>query len=362
MSLNQNRNYGIDLLRMLSMFMVVTLHILGQGGLLAATEVLSPRYEAAWLLELAAYCAVNCFALISGYVGYGTKYRYASLLLLWLRVVYYSIIITVVFSVFLPSATGFSSWIDALFPAVRFQYWYFTAYFCMYFFIPLVNKTVEQLSRKQNTYLVAALLLVFSVLQTVFFANTFGTALGYSGLWLVILYTVGAFIRKYDLTEKLTIRQALLGYAGLVLVTWLSRAALELATNYIWGAPSLGDWLVQYTSPTIVGAAVCLLAVFARIKLSAGTKKLVAFLSPPAFSVYLIHAHPLLWEHVLKDLFTPYADFSAPVIWIVVIATAFFICAVCTILDIPREYLFKALKLPQKLKNLEAKVLKSPWE
>ena len=33
------RNYGIDLLRILSMFMVVVLHILGQGGALAGNAV-----------------------------------------------------------------------------------------------------------------------------------------------------------------------------------------------------------------------------------------------------------------------------------------------------------------------------------
>ena len=32
----QQRNHGIDLLRMVSMFMVVVLHVLGQGGILAA--------------------------------------------------------------------------------------------------------------------------------------------------------------------------------------------------------------------------------------------------------------------------------------------------------------------------------------
>ena len=43
----QQRNHGIDLLRMVSMFMVVVLHVLGQGGILAA---LLPRYGTAVLV------------------------------------------------------------------------------------------------------------------------------------------------------------------------------------------------------------------------------------------------------------------------------------------------------------------------
>lgn len=80
-----SRNYGIDLLRMLSMYMVCTLHTLGQGGILEATSEHSSQYCLAWLLEIAAYCAVDCFALISGYVGATARFRPINLLRLWLQ-------------------------------------------------------------------------------------------------------------------------------------------------------------------------------------------------------------------------------------------------------------------------------------
>ncbi|MDE6723424.1 MAG: hypothetical protein K2J55_04430, partial [Eubacterium sp.] len=62
------RNYGIDLLRIVCMIMVPVLHVLGHGGLLEGAEILSVKYEFVWFLEAAAFCAVNCYALISGYV------------------------------------------------------------------------------------------------------------------------------------------------------------------------------------------------------------------------------------------------------------------------------------------------------
>ena len=65
----EQRNRGIDLLRMAAMWMVVILHILNKGGVLGATAPLSVGCETARLLEIAAYCAVNCYGLISGYVG-----------------------------------------------------------------------------------------------------------------------------------------------------------------------------------------------------------------------------------------------------------------------------------------------------
>jgi surface polysaccharide O-acyltransferase-like enzyme len=64
-----SRNFGIDLLRFLSMLSVVFLHVLGHGGILKSD--LSPaNFSMVWFIEILAYPAVNCFVLISGYIGY----------------------------------------------------------------------------------------------------------------------------------------------------------------------------------------------------------------------------------------------------------------------------------------------------
>ena len=44
------RDYGIVLLRIVSMLMVPIVHILGQGGVISATIPFSLQYESAWLL------------------------------------------------------------------------------------------------------------------------------------------------------------------------------------------------------------------------------------------------------------------------------------------------------------------------
>ena len=66
----EKRNYGIDFLRIYSMFLVVLLHSLGQGGLLYNLSMPDKQHSFVWFLEIFAYCAVNIFGLISGYVSY----------------------------------------------------------------------------------------------------------------------------------------------------------------------------------------------------------------------------------------------------------------------------------------------------
>ena len=60
------RNYGIDLLRLVLMYMVCLLHTLGQGGLLQAAAPGSAGFALLWLLEVLASCAVDGVAVESG--------------------------------------------------------------------------------------------------------------------------------------------------------------------------------------------------------------------------------------------------------------------------------------------------------
>lgn len=86
----------IDIISMLG---VMTLHILGHGGILDSLNILSVNYNNAWLLETCAYCGVDCFMLISGYIGVESKFKYSNLIYLWLETMVYSVGIMLLFMV-----------------------------------------------------------------------------------------------------------------------------------------------------------------------------------------------------------------------------------------------------------------------
>lgn len=88
------RNIGIDLLKIVSMLMIVTLHMLGHGGVLDNMPPMSRCYQVAWLIEIACYGAVNCYALASGFLTARCNIR--KLMELWLQVMFYSLLITIV--------------------------------------------------------------------------------------------------------------------------------------------------------------------------------------------------------------------------------------------------------------------------
>lgn len=100
LDIQTNRNYGVDLLRIVSMIMIVVLHTLGHGKLLESVDVSSGKYWILWLMETMAYCAVNCYGLISGYVGYGKKFKLRNIIQLWIEVIFYSVSISIAFKLF----------------------------------------------------------------------------------------------------------------------------------------------------------------------------------------------------------------------------------------------------------------------
>ena len=67
-------NSGINLFKLFSMFMIAQLHILGMGGIIGATAGTAAYYHA-FFMQNAAFCAVNCYALASGYLMFGKKIR-----------------------------------------------------------------------------------------------------------------------------------------------------------------------------------------------------------------------------------------------------------------------------------------------
>lgn len=259
---SKDRNYGIDLLRIFSMIMISVLHVLGHGGILDNLTGFSLKSEVIWLLEISCYCAVNIYALISGYVGYGRKYKISNGLYLYLQVVFYLLISTFIFQVCNQQIISLKTMIICFFPYAYNIYWYYTAYFCLLLTIPFWNKMIDQFSRWELEKFILILILISSILPTLFHRDFSCINSGYSFLWIAILYIIGGYIKKYNI--MIFSKKCFLGYSICVFITWLSRICIEVCTIKIYNESRYEDYLIAYTSPTIV---LCALFIFLLLKI-----------------------------------------------------------------------------------------------
>ena len=346
------RNYGIDLLRIFSMFMVVILHVLGAGGILEATGGMVFHNRAAWLLEIVAYCAVNCYALISGYVGVNGKFKFTNIIVLWFQVFFYNFLINGLFWIFKFQPFTLETIKNTFFPVFTRQYWYFTAYFCTFLFIPILNLVLNRMSKKQMGIILGIGMVNFSVFPTLFEFDMFNFVGGYSPWWLIFLYLVGGYIKKYNLFSTGSWKEYFACYFCFALFTFLSKIGFEFITIRVLGDIKHNLMFVNYTSPTIVGCAVCLLIAFSKMNLKK-LSKIIAFFTPLSFSVYLIHTNPLVFGGVWSNYFLFLIKYSPLVMVLGVLGCAMIVYLCCSMIDFIRLKIFKLCKLKEKVSKLE---------
>lgn len=354
---HSERNHGIELLRIFAMLLAAVLHILKKGGVITASEGNLAAYSTVWLLEAAAYCAVNCYALISGYVGYSDRpkpLRLARCIELWLQVVFYSVIITTVYCIAGVGSVGVSDFADAFLPVTSKQYWYFTAYIDMFFFIPLLNALVRRLNRRALVSLCIMLIAVFSLYDT--FASFWkkdplALVGGHSPLWLGVLYIFGAAMKKLRVPESMSSKKALLIYASAAVFTALFKITGDRLLRFV-----PGSLFVRDTSPTVLLCAAALLVAFARFKPGRKLTEFAVLFAPAAFGVYLLHVSPLVFEHVIGNRFAFIGRLPFPLIPFAVLASAGVILAVGLAADKVRILLFKALGVPKMCRKAEKSI------
>ena len=349
------RNYGIDLLRIVSMFYIVILHALGAGCVLETAEIGSAHYKAAWFLEIWAYCAVDVFGIISGYVGFSPekkKRSYAPLALLWLQVVFYNAAVAGFYALVQHREIQGAEVLRLLFPVTNNIYWYFTAYFALYFLTPLLGAAVRGLDGRQLKVLLAQIFVIFAVYDNV--VHRMGMGAGYSLLWLIVLYLIGAILRKCGIGRGLSPLGALAGIAALIAVSWL--AMLYGPTWEVGGYTLTGQILVSYTSPTIAGAAVLYVLGAEKLRIPAPLRRLIAFLAPGSFAVYILNCHPMFWQYTLIGKFAYLNGGSVPALAATVLGFSVCFTGAALLLDRVRALLFRALGIDRAVRALDARI------
>lgn len=354
-----NRNYGIDLLRIISMFFVVTLHSLGHGGMLKSVIIDSIQYKFIWFLEILAYCAVDIFALISGYVSYNNKEKkvnYSNYINLWLQVVFYGILINLILNIINPSWVNATDFLATIFPVTKKLYWYFTAYTGLFVIIPIINKGIKETSDSNLKKLFIAIFLVFSFLEVL--SPKFILNGGYSFIWITLLYILGAIIKKTDLGKNLKKHQIIMGIIFLCIITYISKIYGVKISKF--GILLTKDTYVSYISPTILGMAILYVIFFSKIKFNKLFTRVIKFAAPSTFAIYLLNDHYLVRKNLISNLFVEIANSSLIKIFITVISFSLLFVIGSILIDRVRIALFKKCKvkeISQKIINILNNIL-----
>jgi len=200
---HKKRMVNIEVLRLLAMMMVVSLHYLAKGELLEKlTGPLSAKGHLAWLLESFSIAAVDVYVLISGYFLVETGFRCRRVISLVLQVMFYTCLLPVVLILtgILPvGEITFYNILQCIFPTNMLHYWFVSAYVLMFLFTPVLNAAVHGMKKRQLQTAIVILLIMESLSKTVIPVRLELDNLGYDAYWFMVVYLIAAYIRLYGI-------------------------------------------------------------------------------------------------------------------------------------------------------------------
>lgn len=348
----KRRDNGLDLLRILCMLMVVTLHFYGHSSLIGEHLVPgTPNWFLGNLLYPLSLVAVNCFVLLSGYFQCTSRFKLKRVVSVWVQSLFYSVVLYMTVSLCLGNFS-ITDLVKRVFVVVTEQYWFVTAYLLMYMVSPFLNCMIRAMGKRMHFLCCCVLLGIFSVGHNLAYVYDFGDVNGgYTFLWFCILYIVAAYIRLYVPVEAKHRRWGLLIYGLCALGIGISRFVAHYATTWILGYPMLTSFFCSYNSILVVPASIGLFMAMRTVKVEGKAAKVVSFFAPLAFGVYLIHDHPAV-RPALWSILKPYA--FAESVWMVPYALlcTIVIFLVCCLVEWVRQWVFRTFRITSLLDRL----------
>lgn len=285
----KERHTGFELLRIVSMIMIVLMHIIGHGGLKDAVTPNMPLYHIYWLIYALSRVSTNCFVMLSGYYMVTSKLKPSRVLRVWCEVLFYSLLTYTIAVKVGCTTVSLSEMIKAFTPIASETFWFATAYLLMYFCAPLLNRVIQGIkTKKEFQRVLFVMLLMTSVLPTVlYWSDAFLVQGGYSYLWFIVLYFIGVYIRLY--VDNVNKKACVLIYLGLALTVPATRIVSELIQEKI-GATTLVDNMLDYKMPVTLIMSVAFFLIFREIHIKKNIlRKLIFSIAPLSFGVYLLH-------------------------------------------------------------------------
>ena len=355
------RNAGIDLMRILSMLMVVMLHVFGHDNYSRSQEFLTLGWGLSSIFGCLIIVAVNCFGLLAGYVNSGKKYNVKNIINLWLQVVFVCLVSSLVFYFVKPGTVSIKNIIFSFLPVYSKQYWYFSAYFLLFFFIPLLNVIIEKTDKKLLISVLCVLAILIGVVASLSGQDIFVLANGYSTIWLMYLYLVGGVVKKYGLCIKIK-GKPVKTYVYLLLYFASSILNFIVSTVYLLVLKAQEQaGFGNYNFILNLMGAIFILLFFANVKMK--SNKFITMLSLTSFGVYVIHSQKFISERFIQGKFTFLQTLNPFVAILTIIGISIAIYIICTAIEYLRQLLFKLVGIPkftawcqQKIENVYHKI------
>lgn len=331
-----NRNTSIELLRIISMIMIMFHHFAYHGNFeWNFNEVTLPHLWYDFIL-MGGKVGVDIFVLISGYFlieNTEKLFQPKKLLKFWGQVVFYSIMTYLLSVILRLNAFEIKQLIKVCLPITYPGWWFASTYFMLYLIHPFLNKLLHGLSKTEYQYLILMMVLCWSIIPTattqLFESNSL--------LWFVTLYGIAGYVNLYGGNQKLQSKHYFSLYFMVLIITYtVSTTFLFLGTKKEEWSTHAIDFFEIERLPILL-MAITLFMGFVTLKMN--YHKWINMIASATFGVYLIHDSSYiryyLWTNIFK--INQYQDSTFLILYSILVV--FILYVSCTMIDLIRKKL-----------------------
>lgn len=294
----KTRNISLDIYRILCMFLITTIHIIGYSNLEKLVPLNHINFYVINIINVLQIFSISGFTLVSAYFLVNQTNTIKKAINFMLQLGFYSITILFLSFIFTSPEISLSLFIKSFFPVASNHYWYTINYLFLLMMAPFLNKTVYALTKKENLILIVVLTVAVSLF---FHINPFAEPYYFVGhhthslLWFILLYLISAYIRVYGVKN-----QKVFGI-GMFLVCGITLFVLFLIRNN--SIINKLD-LLSYNSILSLLFTISSFIVFLNLKIPYKKSINSIFLRciPAVFVIYLIQEHiavrAKLWSYI----------------------------------------------------------------
>ena len=348
------RDPGVDLIRIITQYNIIIFHLFSNGRIASKYSMYKKQLR---LIEIFIFYHDSIFSMISGVVGYKST-KYSNLLYLWLYTLFHLDSVLLYYKKYKPQI--FSQVIKSnldYFPVISERYWYFTAYFGMYLFLPAINKGIQNLNKSELKLLVMSIIGVFFIWRH--YMNPKNDIFRFHGcfssIWLLTNYLIGAYIGKYRVNYN-GIKKYIYCLICLFIYVSLSLFYNKLQYYELYNINGYYKRKIiiilkkiikdNYDSTLKTIQAICIILFFLQIKYNKYLSKIICFIGPLSFGVYLAHCNPIIIEYEMPRMFNrePYNLDLYSVIKLFTLK-GLYIFVLCITFDYLRHIIFTFLRI-----------------
>lgn len=356
------RNSSYELMRIISMFLIVLDHVILHGKLL--TNCTNPIVV--MILRFILFLTlvhVNSFILLTGYFQSKSSFKQSNLWSIINANWFYRIVIMIIFLSLGMITVNKVTFIKEVLPLNLNEYWFVQCYLLLYCMTPFINKCLSAFDKKDFQRLLIVMFIIFSILPPItglhFFDNDSHTLYHF-----IFLYIIGAYLRRYPLDKSYLFKKMSNNLYQIVLIIIFFTALCINFINYNFFssishispvmkefAGYIVDTAKMYNNPLIMIQSIAYFAFFGTFVINS---KIINKIASLTLGVYLIHDN----SFVRKNLYTILKVNSGPVHSYKVILYALVISIIiylgCMLIEFIRKIIFKFiynLKISERIRK-----------